>query len=119
MDDEAIVRNVATKMLEHLGYETEAAADGEQAVALYAEARAAGRPFAAVVVDLTIPGGMGGVEALARLRELDAEVRVIVSSGYANDPIMANYEAHGFRAVAPKPYKLQELSAVLKAVLAP
>jgi PAS domain S-box-containing protein len=118
MDDEAIIRNVATKMLEYLGYETETAADGAQALTLYSQARAAGHPFAAVIVDLTIPGGMGGMETMDRLRELDEEVKVIVSSGYANDPIMANYADHGFRAVAPKPYKLQELSAVLKDVLA-
>ncbi len=119
MDDEAIIRNVTTKMLEHLGYATEVAVDGEQAVALYAEALAAGHPFAAVIVDLTIPGGMGGMETLVRLREIDGGVKVIVSSGYANDPIMANYADHGFQAVAPKPYKLQELGAVLETVLTP
>jgi CheY-like chemotaxis protein len=117
MDDEEHVRKVAARMLARLGYETETATDGRNAVEAYRQAMAAGRPFAAVLMDLTIPGGMGGREAIKELLALDPQVKAIVSSGYANDPVMANHLRFGFTGVIPKPYDLAELGAMLRAVL--
>jgi PAS domain S-box-containing protein len=117
MDDEEIVREIAAEMLGYLGCDTVAARDGGEAIELFLQAREQGRPFDALLMDLTIAGGMGGKEAIARLRAIDPEVKAIVSSGYANDPIMANFREYGFSGVVPKPYKLHELSAILSRIL--
>ena len=90
MDDEGMVREVALEFLGHLGYEGAAVEAGDAAIAAYRDAREAGRPFSAVIMDLTIPGGMGGKEAVRRLHDLDPGVRAIVSAGYSNDPVMAD-----------------------------
>jgi signal transduction histidine kinase/ActR/RegA family two-component response regulator len=118
MDDEPFVRDVIGAMLERLGYEPAFAEHGEEAIARYEEARRAGTPFDAVIMDLTVPGGMGGVEAARRLRELDPRVRIVVSSGYSNDPVMANFRDYGFVGVARKPFKVGELSRVMGEALA-
>jgi len=89
-------------------------ADGRDAVALYRRARAGGAPFAAVVLDLTIPGGMGGEQTMAELRRLDPEVRAIAASGYANDPVMAHRERYGFKAALPKPFTRADLGKALQ-----
>jgi CheY-like chemotaxis protein len=115
MDDEPMIRDAGGEMLGHLGYQVAVAENGEEAVRLYAEARAQGRGFAAVIMDLTVPGGL---EALRRLEDLDPEVAAIVSSGYSNDPIMGDYRKHGFRGVVAKPYRIQELAEAVKEVLA-
>lgn len=117
MDDEEIVREIAMEMLGSLGCETVGARHGEEAIALYLQATAEGRPFDALLIDLTIVGGMGGRETVARLRELDPEVKAVVSSGYATDPIMANYRDYGFCGVVPKPYKLHELNGAIRPLL--
>lgn len=117
MDDEENIREVIGEMLDFIGYETEFARDGAEAVALYARALGSGEPFAAVILDLTIPGGMGGKEAVEKLRALDPGVRAIVSSGYSNDPIMSDYLGFGFRGIITKPYKLTELKKVLSEVI--
>ncbi len=117
MDDELIVRDIASEMLKTLGYEVDLATDGAAAIAAYEQARREGQPFSAVIMDLTIPGGMGGQEAIRELRKLDPGIRAIVSSGYSSDPIMANFAAHGFAGVIAKPYRLGDLAAVLKSVL--
>jgi len=114
MDDEQMVREIATAMLEALGYETESAADGEEAIVLYQQARAQDKPFSAVIMDVTIPGGMGGKEAVRELLAIDPGIRALVSSGYSNDPVMADYAEYGFCAVIPKPYRLADLAAALK-----
>jgi PAS domain S-box-containing protein len=114
MDDEEVVRRVARKMLGHLGYQVDLAPDGSEAIAMYQQAKEEGRPYAAVVMDLTVPAGMGGREAVARLRLLDPEVRAIVSSGFSNDPVMAEFRDHGFSGVIGKPYRLEELSSALR-----
>jgi PAS domain S-box-containing protein len=119
MDDEEPVRKTASRMLRLLGYETELARDGDEALALYAEAREQRRPFDAVIMDLTIPGGMGGREALKRLLAVDPEARVIVSSGYSNDPVMAECAAHGFRCVMTKPYGIEQLGSALAEAIDP
>jgi len=117
MDDEEVVCLVANRMLGHLGYEVETAADGDETIKLYLQAQEDKQPFDAVIMDLTIPGGMGGEETVKNLLEKDPNVKAIVSSGYANDPIMANFRDYGFIAVAPKPYKMQDLADVMKIVV--
>ncbi|MDD5761056.1 MAG: ATP-binding protein [bacterium] len=117
MDDEEMVREVALEFLGYLGYEGEAVGSGEEAVAAYRSAREAGRPYSAVIMDLTIPGGMGGRDAVLRLRDLDPGVRAIVSSGYSNDPVMADPGKFGFRGVIAKPYRIRELGEVIDQVL--
>ena len=88
-----------------------------EALNRYQEARASGTPVDAVIMDLTIPGGMGGEEAIQKLLAIDPEARAIVSSGYSNNPIMADYKKYGFSGVLAKPYKVAELSAVLQWVM--
>jgi len=117
MDDEPMVREVAVEFLGCLGYEGEAVESGEAALAAYRSARESGRPYSAVIMDLTIPGGMGGKEAVLRLRDLDPGVRAIVSSGYSNDPVMADPGKFGFRGVIAKPYRIRELGEVIDQVL--
>ncbi len=117
MDDDPGVRRVAGKILDHLGYEVEFAEDGTEAIAKYQEACAAGRPFDLVIMDLTIPGGMGGKEALQALRQIDPSTRAVVSSGYADDPIMTHYEDYGFCGVIKKPYKVSTFSHIVHQVL--
>lgn len=110
MDDEAPVRAVGGGLLGRLGYEVTSASDGEEAVRLYTQAHTAGTPFDLVILDLTVPGAMGGRECLERLRQLNPNVKAIVSSGYSTDPVMADHAAHGFRGVIAKPYELRDLS---------
>ncbi len=117
MDDENMVRDVAAEMLDFLGYTNSSAKNGEQAITLYLAALSQGKPFDAVLMDLTIPGGMGGKETMARLLEIDPQATGIASSGYANDPIMANFTDYGFSAVIPKPYEMDELRTTLAQAL--
>ncbi|HTP66593.1 MAG TPA: PAS domain S-box protein [Geobacteraceae bacterium] len=114
MDDEEPVRETVKAILEELGYRVECASDGSEAVELYSRRRMEGTPFAAVILDLTVPGGVGGKEAIALLRSIDPEVKAVVSSGYSTDPVMANYREHGFSAVLCKPYHVGEMSRVLQ-----
>ena len=118
MDDEADVRLVATDMLELMGYEVDSSPDGANALQLYATAKRIGRPYALVMFDLTVPAGMGGKEAIVKLRQLDPGATAIVSSGYSYDPVMANFKEFGFDAVVPKPYKPDELARVLNMLMA-
>ena len=117
MDDEETICNVATALLMRLGFTPVAVPDGETAVTAYDEARKNGEPFKLVIMDLTVPGGMGGREAMEKLRKIDPHVRAIVSSGYSSDPVLSSYRAHGFRGMVPKPYKLTDLSRTIRAVL--
>ncbi|HXX56473.1 MAG TPA: PAS domain S-box protein [Thermodesulfovibrionales bacterium] len=114
MDDEEMVRTVAAGMLNFLGYEVETARHGAEAVALYEKAGESGRPFDVVIMDLTIAGGMGGKEAAERLIGMDPAVKVIVSSGYSDDPVMSDFRSYGFKAVMKKPYKMQDLSKTIR-----
>ncbi len=117
MDDELLVREVVGEMLTVLGHEVAYASDGAEAVREVEEARRFGRPFDAVIMDLTIPGGMGGREAMRQLRASQPDAVVIASSGYANDGLLANFQEEGFRAVLPKPYQVRDLAQVLSEVL--
>lgn len=117
MDDEDMIRKLTAACLGNIGYEVVTAADGAEAIKLFKEAREAGKPFDVVIMDLTVPGGMGGKEALKGMVEIDPGVKAIVSSGYSNDPIMASYREFGFSNSIAKPYKIVELYQVLHDVL--
>jgi len=117
MDDEEIIREVVGALLKHLGYTVEYARDGVEALNLHEQSKSSGRPFDAILMDLTIVDGMGGKETIERLLQIDPEVKAIVSSGYSTDPVMSRFRDYGFVAALDKPYKLNELSAVLDEVL--
>jgi PAS domain S-box-containing protein len=114
MDDEEIIRQMAARLIRKLGYEVVTALDGKEAVEKYKKAQRAGRPFGVVILDLTVKGGMGGEEALERLKGIDPEVKAIVSSGYSSDSVMSDYKAAGFAGMIAKPYSLAKISQVLK-----
>jgi CheY-like chemotaxis protein len=118
MDDDEVVRQVGAQMLTFLGYEVAESCDGEEALQKYEEALKSAIPFDAVILDLTIPGRMGGKEAITRLLALDPQVKAIVSSGYSNDPIMAEFPKYGFSGVVPKPYSLEKLGSTVKSLIA-
>jgi PAS domain S-box-containing protein len=117
MDDEEAILDMASALLSHFGYRPGVAHDGEEAIALYKEAVAGNDPFAVVIMDLTIPGGLGGKETIACLREFDPLVKAIVSSGYSTDPIVANFRQYGFVGILTKPYTAKEMSEIIKKVL--
>jgi two-component system cell cycle sensor histidine kinase/response regulator CckA len=118
MDDEETVREVASRMLKHIGYEdVEVAADGTAAINMYRQAMRAGKPFDVVILDLTIPGGMGGKETIKKLLEINPGVKAIVSSGYSSDSAVAEYKEHGFSGVVAKPYTIEQLRTALNAVV--
>lgn len=116
LDDEQLVREVAGTMLNALGYTADFADDGKVAIEKYRSAMEHGSKYDMVIMDLTIPGGMGGEEAMQTLLECDPDIVAIVSSGYANDPIMANFRDHGFTAVLSKPFSLDQLSATISSL---
>jgi PAS domain S-box-containing protein len=119
MDDESFIRDVLGRLFTHFGYEVGYAKDGAEALAAYKGAVEEDRPYHVVIMDLVIPGGMGGREAVRKLLEFDPKAKVIVSSGYSNDPIMANYRHYGFCEAVSKPYRNEELRTVVQKVLAP
>jgi PAS domain S-box-containing protein len=118
MDDEEIIRKMAIQMLRALGFEVDCAVEGKEAVEIYRAAHARGEPHVLVIMDLTVPGGYGGREAIAELRAIDPHVRAIVSSGYSSDPVLANYRAHGFCGVLAKPYQLEDFLNAIREALA-
>jgi nitrogen-specific signal transduction histidine kinase/CheY-like chemotaxis protein len=113
MDDDLAIRSTTEKMLRRLGYEPTLCADGDGAVAAFASAREKGRAYNAVILDLTVPAGMGGVEAARLIRILDPSVPIFVSSGYAEAPVLADFAAYGFDGVITKPYGVEELGRKL------
>jgi signal transduction histidine kinase/CheY-like chemotaxis protein len=117
MDDEPDIRDVATAMLELLDCSVTTAQDGNEALAQYRKAFEAGTPFDVTILDVTIPGGMGGLETIKKLHELDKDARVIVSSGYAEEPVMADYQTYGFVGAIAKPYTLEDVKEVLQHAL--
>jgi two-component system, cell cycle sensor histidine kinase and response regulator CckA len=117
MDDEKAVRDIISLLLGRVGYIVETVEEGSQALVRYQERMEQGTPFSLVIMDLTIPGGMGGKEAIKNLLELDPDAVVVVSSGYAEDPIMSNYAEFGFKGVIAKPYTLKKLLDKLDKIL--
>jgi two-component system cell cycle sensor histidine kinase/response regulator CckA len=117
MDDDEALRLLFKAVLTSLGYEVQAAADGAEAVALYEIAKAIDKGFDAVILDLTVTGGMGGLEAADKLKELDPSSKLIVSSGYSDAPVMSQFAEYGFEAVIVKPWTVTEMSEVLRRVL--
>jgi two-component system cell cycle sensor histidine kinase/response regulator CckA len=118
MDDDPSLRILSQGVLTHLGYDVQVAADGAEAIALYREAVVEGRCFDAVLLDLTVTGGMGGLEAATKLRDLDPSAKLIVSSGYSDAPVMSHFSEYGFDAVIEKPWTVQGMSEVLRTVFA-
>jgi two-component system, cell cycle sensor histidine kinase and response regulator CckA len=113
VDDEEAVRRSAGKLLKKLGYDVECSKEGREGIRRYVKARNSGRPFRAVIMDLTIPGGLGGREAVRELKKADPEAVVIVSSGYSDDPVLSHYGDHGFSGVVTKPYTVEELGEAI------
>ena len=118
MDDEAMIRRLVTLALTRVGLEVDACEDGAQAIAAHRRARAEGHPYDLVIMDLTIPGGLGGREAALAIHAEDPGARLVVSSGYSDDPVMAEHEAHGFSGAVPKPYSAAALVDEVRRVLA-
>jgi two-component system, cell cycle sensor histidine kinase and response regulator CckA len=118
VDDEEMIRDVTGRILKHMGVgEVLIAGDGQEALRVYEQAQINGAPVDVVIMDLTIPGGMGGKDAIQELLKINPDIRAIVSSGYASDPILSDYKRYGFKGVLVKPYKIQELDKVLGDVI--
>ncbi len=113
MDDDEFIRDIASAILTHLGYEVTTCINGEEAIEIYKTTTESGSPFLAIIMDLTIPGGLGGKEAAEQILSLFPNACLIVSSGYSNDPIMSNYREYGFRGAIAKPYNIHEVKKVL------
>ncbi|MFZ5518321.1 MAG: PAS domain S-box protein [Candidatus Zhuqueibacterota bacterium] len=118
MDDEEIIRNSFARMIRMLGYQIRTVADGAEMIEEYRRAQKSGQRYDAVIMDLTVPGGMGGKEAIQHLKQIDPDVKGIVSSGYSNAPVLSSYEDYGFCGFLTKPFKIEELSAVLYKAMA-
>jgi CheY-like chemotaxis protein len=117
VDDETIIHVVPQDLLSSMGYEVYCAQDGKEALSLYESVKLRGQHFTAVIVDYNLPDGMNGYEILKRLQAIDPQVTAILSSGYTQNPIMANYTHYGFHGILPKPYTPQQLFEVLHNVL--
>ena len=117
MDDEKVIRDTTGEMLKKLGYKVNYSVDGDEALRSYKDALKSDNPYDVVILDLTVPGGMGGIQAIQKLKELNPEVRAIVSSGYSNSPVMADYKNYGFSGILAKPYTLKQLGKVLSEVI--
>jgi two-component system, cell cycle sensor histidine kinase and response regulator CckA len=117
MDDEEMIREIAATMLTHLGYEVTTCEGGEKAIELYTASMESGNPFSMVIMDLTIPGGIGGRQAAEHILSLFPDACLVVSSGYSNDPIMSNYRKYGFSGAIAKPYNIHEFKEVLELLL--
>jgi CheY-like chemotaxis protein len=119
MDDEEVIRDVVSGMLDYLGCACGLAATGEEALALYAKALAEGKPYDLVMTDLQVAGGMGGEALVREIHALDPAACVLVSSGDSQDPVMQRYREHGFQGMLKKPYSIRNLSAMLDEMLGP
>jgi len=117
VDDEKPIRDLVAQMLECLGYKAITCANGEEAVSLYKDAMSSGNSFLTVVMDLVVVEGMGGKDAAQHILGIDPDARLIVSSGYSDDPVMADHKRYGFQALLPKPYTVRTLAEVLSSIL--
>ena len=117
MDDEPLIQDVAKQMLSHFGHEVLQAKDGREAIAIFKEHHHSDNPVDVIIMDLTIPGGMGGKDTIKEILKIDPAAKAIVASGYSNDPVMANYQQHGFKASIGKPFNLAQLKETVNSVL--
>jgi CheY-like chemotaxis protein len=117
MDDEQIILDVTGEILTFLQYDVMSAKDGQAAIDLYKKEKAAGSPFDIVILDLSVPNGLGGKETIELLRNVDPEVKAVVSSGYTNDPVVRNFSHYGFREKLTKPYNIQEMRNLLEKII--
>jgi CheY-like chemotaxis protein len=117
MDDEQIIVDVTLEVLRFLNYEVMFARDGAAALELYKQEKEAGVPFDLVILDLSVPEGLGGKEAIALLKAYDPAVKAIVSSGYTNDTVVQNFMQYGFSGRLSKPYKINDLKQILEQVI--
>jgi len=117
MDDDVLLKEMVKEMLDLLGYESEFAKDGDEAIEMYKEAIESEKPFDAAILDITIPGGMGGKETIKILQEINPKVKAIVFSGYSDDEVLANFSKYGFKGMMPKPFDVYDLGKVLNDVL--
>jgi len=117
MDDEEMLRKLARQMLERMGYAVETVKDGVEAIKAYQKQKDRGESFDAVILDLTIKGGMGGEQTIGKLLRIDPHVKAIVNSGYFNDPIMSDFRKYGFMGAMAKPYEKKVLEEALENLL--
>jgi CheY-like chemotaxis protein len=117
MDDEQIVLDLLSRMFTHLGYDTATCTDGIRAASLFAEAKAEGKPFDLVMLDLVNLQGMGGLESAVAIRKIDANAKLIATSGHLDHPVMLDHKKFGFDAAIEKPYKLEKLKEIADAAL--
>ena len=117
MDDEQIILDVTLEVLKFLGYSVMFAREGAAAIELYKKENDAGVPFDLVILDLSVPDGMGGKEAIALLKAFDPEVNAVVSTGFSNDPVVLDFASYGFSGKLTKPYKINDLKKVLEQLI--
>ncbi len=117
MDDDSMVSMILKTFLQQLGYSADVSHNGEQAVELFRSARSSPTPYDAVILDLTVPGNMGGLDCLEELRKMDAHIRAILTSGYSNEPVLANHRQYGFQGMLAKPFSLEGLGLLLDEVV--
>lgn len=117
MDDEAMIRDLTHEIFSNLGFEVSVSSDGNEAIKLYKEAKESGNPYSLVIMDLTVPGGLGGKETIQKLIEIDPNVKAIVSSGYSTDPVMSDFSRYGFKGIIMKPYNIKQLVEVIHKVM--
>jgi CheY-like chemotaxis protein len=109
MDDEDMIRQITGSMLLRLGYDSEVSQEGSEAIKIYQQAMNSEHSFDAVILDLNVKEGLGGLDTIKALKEMDSQVKAIVSSGLSNDPVMTDFKEYGFQGVLPKPYKMKDI----------
>ena len=117
MDDEQIILDVTLEVLKFLGYSVMFAREGAAAIELYKNEKAAGVPFDLVILDLSVPDGIGGKEAIGLLKAFDPDVNAVVSTGFSNDPVVLDFASYGFSGKLTKPYKINDMKKVLEQLI--
>lgn len=117
MDDEQVILEVTNEVLKFLGYDVMFARDGAAAVSLFMQEKSGSSPFDLTILDLSVPEGMGGKEAFERIHALDPSAKIVISSGYTNDPMLTDYASFGLSGVLAKPYRITEVKALLERMI--